>query len=38
METQTYRTLTDKGEGEEGEGGMDGESSMGAYTPTYVNR
>ena len=38
METQTYRTLMDKGEGEEGEGGMDGESSMEAYTPTYVNR
>ena len=28
----------DKGGGEEGEGEMNGESSMEAYTPTYVNR
>ena len=28
----------DKGRGEEGEGEMNGESSMDAYTPTYVNR
>ena len=28
----------DKGGGEEGEGEMNGESSMDAYMPTYVNR
>ena len=28
----------DKGRGEEGEGEMNGESSMEAYTLTYVNR
>ena len=36
METQTQRT--DKGWGEEGEGEMNGESSMEAYTLTYVKR
>jgi len=30
--------LMDKGRGEEGEGEMNGESSMEAYTLTYVNR
>ena len=30
--------LMDEGRREEGEGGMNGESSMEAYTPTYVNR
>ena len=30
--------LTDKGGEEEGEGEMNGESSMDSYTVTYVNR
>ena len=30
-------TLMNKGGGEEGEGEIDGESSMDAYTLTYVN-
>ena len=36
LETQTENRLMDKGGGEKGE--MNGESSMEAYTPTYVNR
>ena len=30
--------LTDKGGGQEGEGEMNGQSSMDACTPTFVNR
>ena len=37
-EQQWRYRLMDKGEGEEGEGEMNGESSMDAYTLTYVKR
>ena len=30
--------LMDMGRGKEGEGGMNGESSMGTYTPPYVRQ
>ena len=36
--TDIENRLMDEGRREEGEGGMNGESSMEAYTPTYVNR
>ena len=37
-EQQWRYRLMDKGEGEEGEGEMNGESRMDAYIVTYVNR
>ena len=36
-DTDIENRLTDKGRGEEGEGEINGESSMDAYTLTYVN-
>ena len=36
--TEIEKTLMDKGRGKEGVGEMNGESSMEAYTLTYVNR
>ena len=36
--TEIEETLMDKGRGKEGAGEMNGESSMEAYTLTYVNR
>ena len=36
IDTDTW--LLDKSEGEEGEGKMNGKSSMDTYTLTYVNR
>ena len=37
-DTDTETRLTDKGEGEEGQGKVNGKSSMHTYTLTYVNR
>ena len=37
-DTDIENRLTFKGGGEEGKGEINGESSMGAYTLTYVNR
>ena len=37
-DTHIENRLIDKGRGEEGEGEINGESSMDAYTLTYVNR
>ena len=36
--TDIENRLRDKGQGEEGDGEMNGETSMDAYTLTYVNR
>jgi len=37
-DTDIGNRLMDKGRGEEGEGAVNGESSMDIYTLTYVNR